>query len=157
MTKTITVFENIKNVYIVLFLNYHTLTELNDLLTNRKNIMNKAKYTYDYEMDVVNIEAVREYEHACTVDLTFGIFLDFDKNLLPANLEIITASEVVGVEKESLISPEVEVSISVGDNVIEAEITFNFEEKNETLKLKALNEGFPASKSSFALAYICHA
>lgn len=113
----------------------------------------KAKYTYDFEQDVVNIEAVREYEHACTVDLTFGIFLDFDKDYLPADVEIITASEVIGVEKESLISPEVKVSISVGD-IIEAEITFKFEDKNKTLKLKALHEGFPSSKSSFA---ICHA
>jgi len=107
----------------------------------------KAKYTYDFEQDVVNIEAVREYEHACTVDLTFGIFLDFDKDYLPADVEIITASEVIGVEKESLISPEVKVSISVGD-IIEAEITLKFEDKNKTLKLKALNEGFPSSKSS---------
>ena len=112
----------------------------------------KAEYIYDCDLDVVNIEVVKKYEHGRTIDLTFGIFLDFDKDLLPVNLEIITASKVIGVEKECLIDPDGEVTITINNTMIEAEITFHFEDKNETLQLTVLNDfGFPTSETSFAL------
>ena len=101
----------------------------------------KAEYIYDCDLDVVNIEVVKKYEHGRTIDLTFGIFLDFDKDLLPVNLEIITASKVIGVEKECLIDPDGEVTITINNTM-----------KNETLQLTVLNDfGFPTSETSFAL------
>ena len=57
----------------------------------------EAEYTYDYDLDVVNIEVKQNYSHDKSIDLGFGIFLDFDKNQLPVNLEIVSASKIMGI------------------------------------------------------------
>ena len=59
----------------------------------------EAEYTYDYDIDVLNIEINRQYTHEKSVDLAFGVFLDFDEELLPVNLEIVSASKIIGMKK----------------------------------------------------------
>ena len=111
-----------------------------------------AEYSYDYDLDVVNIEINKEYTHEKTIDLSFGIFLDFDEGKLPVNLEIISASKIIGIEKEFLLNPDGNVVVIIGEDIIEVEITFKFKNNDETLKLTALNDfEFPVCEISFAL------
>ena len=65
----------------------------------------EAEYTYDYDIDVVNIEIKQDYNHEKSIDLAFGVFLDFDNNFLPVNLEIVSTSKIIGVKKDCLINP----------------------------------------------------
>lgn len=112
----------------------------------------EAEYTYDYELDVVNIEINKEYVHEKSIDLDFGVFLDFDENNLPVNLEIVSASKIIGIEKECLLNPDGNVTITVSDDLIDVEVTFKFENETETIQLTTLNGfGFPNSETSFAL------
>lgn len=59
----------------------------------------ETKYSYDSELDIVNIEFKNEYKHKNSIELEFGVILDFDKNNIPVNLELISASKIVDIEK----------------------------------------------------------
>ena len=112
----------------------------------------KVEYTYNSRLDILNIEITDKYAHKKTIELTFGVFLDFDENLLQANLEIISASKVLGLKKEDLTNPCANVNITIGKDTVDVEAIFNIRNENESVKLKALNEfEFPNSQTSFAL------
>lgn len=112
----------------------------------------EAEYTYDYDIDVVNIEIKQDYNHEKSIDLAFGVFLDFDDNFLPVNLEIVSASKIIGVEKDCLINPNGNVNIIIGNELIEVEVTFKFNDDNECIQLTALNDfGFPTSQTTLAI------
>ncbi|MBQ2653749.1 MAG: hypothetical protein IJF83_09335 [Methanobrevibacter sp.] len=112
----------------------------------------EAEYTYDYQLDVINIEVKQEYIHNKSIELEFGVFLDFDEDYIPVNLEIVSASKVMGVEKDCLINPKGNVNIVIRGNTIDVEVIFNFKKNNESLQLITLNDcGFPNSQTSFAL------
>ena len=108
-----------------------------------------AVYTYDY--DIINIAINKDYSHKCTSELEFGVYLDFDGNDIPVNLEMISASKIIGVDKNCLCSPNGNVTIFVGD-IIKVEINFEFKNKIKSLTLKSLNEfSISSSQSNFAL------
>ena len=112
----------------------------------------EAEYTYDFHLDVVNIEIKKEYVHKKSIDLAFGVFLDFDDNCLPVNLEIVSASKIIGVEKESLVNPDGDVTIVIGEDLVKVDVAFKFKDNDECLHLTALNDfDFPMSQTSFAL------
>lgn len=112
----------------------------------------EANYVYDCELDIVNIEINEEYVHKKTIELEFGVFLDFDENYIPVNIEIISASKIIGVDKCCLKNPDGCVNIVIGSNVIDVELIFKFDEENESLQLNALNEfQIPNSETNFAL------
>jgi uncharacterized protein YuzE len=111
----------------------------------------EAKYSYDYDLDIVNISIEKEYEYNGSIELEFGVFLDFDENDIPVNLEIISASKIMEIEKECLKNPNGTVIITIED-VIKVEVVFEFEDNHKTLQLKSLNEvSIPKSKINFAL------
>ena len=82
----------------------------------------EAEYTYDYDLDVINIEIKNDYTHGKSIDLAFGVFLDFDENFLPVNLEIVSASKIVGIEKKYLVNPNGHVEIIIGNDIIKVEV-----------------------------------
>lgn len=112
----------------------------------------KAEYTYDYNLDVINIEVKDEYIHEKSIELAFGVFLDFDENYTPVNLEIISASKIINVEKDLLVNPEGNVTIIIGEDLVNVNVAFIFSNENENISLTALNDfGCPNSQTSFAL------
>ena len=111
-----------------------------------------AVYNYFSDIDVVNIEISQMYNHGFSVELGFGIILDFDENYLPVNLEILSASKVINVDKKMLCNPNGDVKIYVGEDIISVEIVFKFENNDETLKFKSLNDlSVPVSQTNFSL------
>jgi len=112
----------------------------------------EAEYTYDYDLDVVNIEVKQDYNHEKSIDLGFGIFLDFDENQLPVNLEIVSASKIMGINQECLVNPDGNVTITIKKDIIEVEIIFKLKKETESLQFTGLNQySFPISESSFAI------
>ena len=112
----------------------------------------EAEYTYDYDLDVVNIEIKQDYIHKKSIDLDVGVFLDFDDNCMPVNLEIVSASKIVDVEKDLLVNPDGDVVIVIDDNLIEVEVIFRFKNDEESIQITTLNDlGFPNSQTNFAL------
>ncbi len=112
----------------------------------------EAEYTYDYDLDVVNIEIKEDYIHKKSIDLAFGVFLDFDDKCLPVNLEIVSASKIIGVEKDFLVNPDGDVVIVIDDDLIEVKVIFKFKNENESIQLTALKDfGFPNSQTNFAI------
>ncbi|WP_405265027.1 DUF2283 domain-containing protein [Methanobrevibacter sp.] len=61
-----------------------------------------AEYTYDSNLDVINIEVKHDIPHKETIELEFGVFLDFNQNDLPINIEIISASKIINADKKNL-------------------------------------------------------
>ena len=124
-----------------------------------------AEYTYDYNLDVVNIEVKQSYPHKETIELEFGVFLDFNQNDFPINLEIISASKIINVDKKSLCNPNGSVTVIVGADIIEVNVLFKFKEGeievnvlfkfkegDELVKFKVLNDfSIPISETNLAL------
>ena len=112
----------------------------------------EANYVYDSELDIVNIEINEDYVHEKTIELEFGVFLDFDENYIPVNIEIISASKIIGVDKGCLKNPNGDVNIVIGNNIIDVELIFKFDDEKESLQLNALNVfKIPNSETNFAL------
>lgn len=111
-----------------------------------------AEYTYNYDFDVVNIEVKQDCPHKETIGLEFGVFLDFNQKDFPINLEIISASKILNVDKKCLLSPDGKVTILVGEDIIEVEVLFKFEDGDELVSFKALNDlSFSVSETNLAL------
>lgn len=112
-----------------------------------------AEYTYDYELDVVNIEVNQDSHHKETIELEFGVFLDFNEDDFPINLEIISASKILNLEKESLLNPHGNVTVVIGKDIIEVNACFKFNEDSEIVQFKVLNDfSFSTSEVNLALA-----
>lgn len=68
------------------------------------------------------------------------------------NLEIVSASKIIGIEKNRLLKPTGNVTIMVNPDTIKVEVTFEFENENKCVQLTALNDyGFPISKTNLAV------
>ena len=93
-----------------------------------------AEYTYDYDLDIVNIRVKNEYIYSESVDLDIGILLDFDVNDFPVNLEILSASKRLNVDKKLLINPDGEVKIIIHSDLIELEVNFLIGNQNYRLQ-----------------------
>ena len=83
-----------------------------------------VEYTYDYDLDIVNIKVKQDYKYNESIDFDTGVFLDFDDNNFPVNLEMLSASKRLGVEKEFLIAPNGNVNISINSDLIKLDIYF---------------------------------
>ena len=83
-----------------------------------------AEYTYDFNLDIVNIQVKQEYDYTQSIDLDVGFFLDFDENDFPVNLEILSASKRLDIEKELLVSPEGNVKIVICSDMIDLDVNF---------------------------------
>ena len=111
-----------------------------------------AEYTYDSNLDVINIEVKQDIPHKETIELEFGVFLDFNQNDLPINIEIISASKIINVDKKSLCNPNGNVTVIVGSDLIEVKILFKFENGDELVNFKVLNDlPFSVSETNLAL------
>ena len=111
-----------------------------------------AEYDYDFDLDIVNIKVKQDYVYDESVDLDDGVFLDFDNNHFPVNLEILSISKRLNVDKEFLVNPEGNVTILVNDDLIELNVIFNndgeryvlnySDNHNENLKLTNCQTSF---------------
>ena len=111
-----------------------------------------AEYSYDYDLDIVNIKVKQDYIYNESIDFDVGVFLDFDENNCPVNLEILSASKRLGIEKEFLISPNGNVSIVINSDLITLDVYFkngseehvlHYVDKHvENLKIKDLETNF---------------
>lgn len=114
-----------------------------------------AEYTYDSNLDVINIEVKQDIPHKETIELEFGVFMDFNQNDLPINLEIISASKLINADKKSLCNPNGNVTVIVGSEVIEVNVLFKFEDGDELVNFKVLNDlPFSVSETNLALIWI---
>lgn len=112
-----------------------------------------AEYTYDCKLDVINIEVDQDSPHKETIELEFGVFLDFNEDDFPINLEIISASKILNLEKERLLNPDGNVTVIIGKDIIEVYVCFKFNEGSEIVQFKVLNDlSFSTSEVNFALA-----
>ena len=121
-----------------------------------------AEYAYDSNLDVINIEVNQDIPHKETIELEFGVFMDFNQNdlpinleiisALPINLEIISASKLINADKKSLCNPNGNVTVIVGSDVIEVNVLFKFEDGDELVNFKVLNDlPFSVSETNLAL------
>ena len=99
-----------------------------------------AEYTYDYDLDIVNIKVKQEYAYDESVDLETGVFLDFDENKFPVNLEILSVSKRINVDKEFLINPNGDVKIIIDSDLISLEVCFNNNNEEHLLKYSNRHE-----------------
>lgn len=93
-----------------------------------------AEYDYDYDLDIVNIKVKQDYVYEESVDLDSGVFLDFDRNYFPVNLEILSVSKRLDVEKEFLINPDGDVNITISSDLINLNVVFRNDGKEHVLK-----------------------
>ena len=111
-----------------------------------------AEYTYDYRLDLVNIEVKHNYVHKMSVYLDVGIYLDFDENYNPVNLEIVDVAGRLGVDKNCFLNPDGDVIITVTNAIINVEVIFKFKKEVEHLQLNAVNNlDIPNTEINLAL------
>jgi uncharacterized protein YuzE len=93
----------------------------------------EVEYTYDWDLDIVNIKLKKEYVYRESVDLDVGVFLDFDENDFPVNLEILSASRRLNMDKELLIDPTGNVKIVINSDLIDLDVNFVINGKSHVL------------------------
>ena len=81
-----------------------------------------------------------------------GVFLDFDENNCPVNLEILSASKRIGIDKKFLINPNGNVSILINSDLITLGVYFEIDSEEyhlhyadkhiENLKINDLETNF---------------
>ena len=99
-----------------------------------------AEYTYDYELDIINIKVKQEYNYDESVDLETGVFLDFNENQSPVNLEILSVSKRLNVDKEFLINPDGDVKIVIDSDLITLDVYFKNDSEEHVLKYSNRHE-----------------
>ena len=115
----------------------------------------KSKLNYEY--DLMNITIDESFKYEKSIDITNGIILDLDENGFPAALEIISASKILGIEKQYLISPNIDMTMIISDELICIEIKFTYlvskHEQDVCFKQNlANNYGIPAMETIFSTA-----
>lgn len=95
--------------------------------------MVKVDYAYDYELDVLNIHVPDAVGYKESARLDVGIYLDFDENSNPSNLEIVDASGILGVSKEYLKNPQCKVEISINKDLINVRMILSYNENVENV------------------------
>ena len=118
----------------------------------------KLDYVYDGEYDVRDITIDESSKYGKSIDITDGIVFDLDKNGFPAALEIISASRILGIDKQNLRSSNIGLSIMIGDELICIELKFTYfvfkHEKDVCFKQNlANNYGIPAMETIFSTAW----
>ena len=117
----------------------------------------KLNYEYDYEYDLIDISIVESAKYEKSIDISNGIILDLDENAFPAALEIISASKILGIDKQYLESPNIDMTIVISVELIciEVKLTY-FESKHEQdvffKQNIANNYGIPAMETIFSTA-----
>jgi len=92
----------------------------------------ELKYSYDYEHDLIYMVIKKKFNYRESIDLDYGIILDFDENYIPVAFEIFSPSKRFNVDKKYLIDPEIEVYISANNDLIRTEIKFTFTNHSKT-------------------------
>ena len=117
----------------------------------------KLDYVYDGEYDVRDITIDESSKYGKSIDITDGIVFDLDKNGFPAALEIISASRILGIDKQNLRSSNIDLSIMISDELICIGLKFTYfvfkHEKDVCFKQNfANNYGIPAMETIFSTA-----
>lgn len=92
-----------------------------------------VEYSYDHDLDIVNIKVRQDYAYRESIDFDVGVFLDFDIDDCPVNLEILSASKRLGIERDCLINPSVNVAISISADVVTLDVCFEIDGKKHVL------------------------
>lgn len=112
----------------------------------------EANYSYDYRLDVINIEVKEDYKYELSIDLEAGVYLHFDENYFPVGLEIIDASKKMAIEKDFLLSPNGKVEVTINDDSINVNVIFENNNEKGLLHLNTFSEPYiPSLKTDFAL------
>lgn len=111
-----------------------------------------AEYTYDYRLDLLNIEVKHDYAHKMSVYLDVGIYLDLDENYTPVNLEIVDVAGRLGIDKNCFLNPDGDVKITITEDIIKVEVIFKFKKEIECLQLNTVNNfDIPNTEINLAL------
>ena len=111
-----------------------------------------AEYTYDYRLDLANIEVKHDYNHKKSIYLDVGIYLDLDEDDTPVNLEIVDVAGRMGIDKDCFIDPEGQVNITITEDIINVEVIFKFKKESEYLQLNTINSlNIPNTEINLAL------
>ncbi len=79
-------------------------------------------YSYDFEFDIMDMKVPEKGKYKESIQLDTGIYLDFDENNYPINLEILEASKLLKIDKQYLTNPELKVNIQINKNVIKVHV-----------------------------------
>lgn len=112
----------------------------------------KLNYMYDYEYDLVDLTIKNDFKYLKSIEIGNGIILDFDENYCPVAIEMISASKILGIDKQFLLSPDINMSINISDDLIKIEINFTFLvnklERDISIKQNiANNYGIPSTET----------
>lgn len=117
----------------------------------------KLDYAYDYDYDLIDITIDESFNYGKSIEISNGIILDLDEHGFPAAMEIISASRILGIDKQNLISPNIFMSIMISDELICIQIKFTYfvsqQEQDVCFKQNlANNYGIPSMETIFSTA-----
>ncbi|WP_458456569.1 DUF2283 domain-containing protein [Methanobrevibacter sp.] len=117
----------------------------------------KLNYFYDYEHDLIDMTIDESSKYKKSIEVTNGIILDLDENDYPAALEIISASLILNIEKQYLVSPNIDLAIIISEKLICIEIKFTYSVskhvQNICFKQNLINNyGIPEMDTIFSTA-----
>jgi hypothetical protein len=109
----------------------------------------KAIYKYDSYYDMLGIKITENYTYNKSVEMKSGVILDFDTNNNPVALQLIGASQIFGVSKNSLeFIPFIDMKVKIDELKICLDLTLGIETQKQTLNtLIANNIDFPSMEA----------
>ena len=117
----------------------------------------KLDYVYDYNHDLMDITIDESFKYEKSIEIANGIILDLDEHGFPAAIEIISASKILGVDKQNLLSPNINMRIIISNELICIQIKFTYfvfeQERDVCFKQNlANNYGIPSMETIFSTA-----
>lgn len=79
---------------------------------------------YDYPLDILTITVKDDFSFKRSVELEYGIILDFDENNTPVSIEILDISERLGIGKQEMKNSTASMQITINSDIISVNVKF---------------------------------
>jgi len=96
-----------------------------------KKIDFKMTASYDYKYDILDLIIDENYEYQRSLELEYGVILDFDTQNRPVSLEMLDASKKLNLNKNNLINPNIHMSVIVDKESIKLEVEVFYQIHNQ--------------------------
>lgn len=119
----------------------------------------KMKQDYDASNDSLFIYAAENHNYKESLEVTSNIILDFDEDYIPRAIEILGASKILSIDRNSLkCLSNVDVLVDVSDELVHIKASFTVSDKEtigKPLDVKTMNDlSFPQLQAHFELGKV---
>ena len=100
----------------------------------------KFKKIYDLALDLMNIFTESDFVYSKTVEVEYGLYIDFDENGCPIAIELINFSKRFKVVRQFLLDAKVTGLIEVNIDLIKIKLNIRINKEFRTVESEISND-----------------